>query len=222
MELILVRHGESLGNLDRKLYLEIADHAIPLSGKGHLEAQTAAQQIQKYFNLKYRRSNQYPHIRLWSSPYLRATQTAEAILPITWQSPYSTDDKLMITDYREDIGLCEQQFGLFDGLEDEELRLKFPLEYAHYDKTERLNGKFWARMPCGESRFDVAMRVHQIFGTWQRDNIDTLIVVSHGVAIRSIIMRWLHRSVEWFEREPNPANGSVRVISGTKDLGLLK
>lgn len=51
--------------------------------------------------------------------------------------------------------------------------------------------------------------------------IHTIIVVSHGVTIRAIVMRWLHLPFEWFEKEPNPKNCSVRVINCGKYLGYL-
>jgi broad specificity phosphatase PhoE len=126
---------------------------------------------------------------------------------------------------KEDVALVEQQFGLFDGLSDEELQEKYPNEYEHYNKCERFNGRFWARMPLGESRLDVTLRVHQLFGTWQRDiekhNVHKLVVISHGVTIRAIVMRWLHHSVEWFEAEKNPMNCSVRLIKDCTDCGYL-
>jgi 2,3-bisphosphoglycerate-dependent phosphoglycerate mutase len=220
MELILVRHGFSEGNEDMKNHHLTADHAIPLTPKGVLEARKSADKIQGYLRTKYQIKPDLNKIRMWVSPYLRTRQTADEIEKISWW-----DNSPIISSRREDITLCEQQFGLFDGLSDEELEIKYPNEYAHYEKCEKFEGRFWARMPLGESRFDVSLRVHQIFGTWQRDferhGTDTVIVVSHGVTIRAIIMRWLHLPFEWFEKEKNPANCSVRIIEGGKDLGYL-
>jgi len=80
-------------------------------------------------------------------------------------------------------------------------------------------------MPLGESRFDVACRVHQAFGTFHRDNdkhgIDTIVVVCHGVTLRAFVMMWCHHSPEWFDAEPNPKNGAVRLIDNGEDLGYL-
>ena len=79
-----------------------------------------------------------------------------------------------------------------------------------YDMQCRFGGKFWARMPQGESRFDVAKRIHQAFGTFHRDalehGIQELVVICHGVTLRAFVMMWCHLSPEWFETEPNPAN----------------
>lgn len=218
--MILVRHGESEGNVDYQVHRDQADHTIALSSRGHLQAKEAAEKIQNHLRNNKLIISANPKVRLWSSPYLRTKQTAEAILPIEWE-----DKELIINDYKEDVALSEQQFGLFDGLNDQELETNFPKEYAHYDKQERHMGRFWARMPCGESRFDVVMRVHQAFGTWQRDaernGIRNIIVVSHGVTIRAIVMRWCHYSTDWFEREPNPPNASVRIIRNGNDLGYI-
>ena len=57
-------------------------------------------------------------------------------------------------------------------------------------------GRFYAKVPLGESRMDVCLRVKQFFGTIQRDatrhGITDLIIVSHGVTIRAFLMMWLH------------------------------
>ena len=173
MRILLVRHGESLGD-DR------------------------------------------PHVRLWVSPYKRTRQTAEAILETA--GPW-------ITDRVEHILLCEQQFGLFDGVPEDELPEKFPAEFAYYDMQCRFGGKFWARMPMGESRFDVAKRIHQAFGTFHRDALEhgirDIVVICHGVTLRAFVMMWCHLSPEWFEAEPNPANCAVRMIEGGRDHGYL-
>jgi broad specificity phosphatase PhoE len=125
------------------------------------------------------------------------------------------------TDVREHINLCEQQFGLFDGIPDEELPAHFPEEYAHYAKSEEHEGRFWARMPLGESRFDVAVRIHEAFGTFHRDadrhGIKDIIVICHGVSLRAFVMQWLHLTPEWFDAEPNPGNCWIRLIEDGED-----
>lgn len=215
-EIILVRHGLSAGNKDKKVHHDLPDHAIPLAEEGFEQARKVGLLIQEHLFRKI----DHGHVRLWQSPYLRTRQTAEEIVKTQWPN-----GKSIITDVREDVALCEQQFGLFDGLSDKELKERYPNEHAHYEKCERFDGRFWARMPLGESRFDVTLRVHQMFGTWIRDadqhGITTIVVVSHGVTIRAILMRWLHHSFEWFENEPNPGNCSFRVISACKDIGYI-
>ena len=217
MRILLVRHGQSLANVDPKIYGHTADHAIPLSRPGLRQANEVGRQIAAYYDSHpdYDPDNP-PHIRMWVSPYQRTRQTAEGIAQTAGR---------WITDQREHVLLVEQQFGLFDGIPDDELATAHPHAYAHYQKCLEFNGKFWARMPLGESRFDVASRVHQAFGTFQRDRqyhgIRDLIVVCHGVTLRAFVMMWCHFSPEWFEEERNPRNGAVRLLEGGADRGYL-
>ena len=155
-------------------------------------------------------------VRLWTSPYVRTRQTGNGIVNELGD---------WILDRREHILLCEQQFGLFNGVPDDQLADRFPEEYGLYSKQVRFAGKFWARLPMGESRFDVATRVHQAFGTFHRDarrhGIEDIIVVSHGVTMRAFVMMWCHYSPEWFEDEPNPRNCAIRLIQDGEDKGYL-
>jgi 2,3-bisphosphoglycerate-dependent phosphoglycerate mutase len=214
VRILLVRHGESLGNVDPRIHATTADHAVPLSDRGVDQAREAGRAIADYYASAIGEAK--PHVRLWVSPYKRTRQTADAILEHA--EPY-------VTDRREHIMLCEQQFGLFDGVPDGDLPKRFPSEYEYYAMVCSFGGKFWARMPQGESRFDVAKRIHQAFGTFHRDaeqqGIRELVVICHGVTLRAFVMMWCHLSPEWFEAEPNPANCAIRVIDGHDDRGYL-
>lgn len=210
--IFLVRHGESIANIDKSVHLNTSDHAISLSIKGRQQANAAGQFLQKYI----RDINNDIRCRLWTSPYERTRQTSDGI------EAGSTD---IILDRKEHVNLCEQQFGLFDGLEDDELAKRFPAEFEHYKKCEHDLGRFWARMPLGESRFDVAIRVHQAFGTFHRDcdkyGVENIIVVCHGVTLRAFVMQWLHLTPEWFDNERNPGNTWIRLIEGDLDRGYI-
>lgn len=214
MKLFLVRHGETTANIDKSVYLDTADHAVPLSPLGYAQAGAAGTKLASYLS----NIDEGSKIRVWSSPYERTRQTSKEICNQLAEANINFD-------YREHINLCEQQYGLFDGIPDNELHIHYPREAAHYDKCERHEGKFWARMPMGESRFDVAVRVHQAFGSWHRDaerhGINHLIVVTHGVTLRAIVMQWLHLTPEWFEAEKNPANCAIRLIDGKIDRGYI-
>ena len=121
---------------------------------------------------------------------------------------------------KEHISLAEQQFGLFDGLEDGEYDKFYPNESEHYKRACAYEGKFWARMPLGESIFDVSVRVHQAFGTFLRDRekygIDNIVVVCHGATMRAFVMQWLHLTPEWYANQPNPANCAIWRLNGDK------
>ena len=68
------------------------------------------------------------------------------------------------------------------------------VRYERVQRVKRFQGKYWARMPHGESCFDVCTRVANLFGTIVRDRqpaplkgrdgIDNLIVVPPSVCER--------------------------------------
>ncbi len=201
----LVRHGQSLANVDRTVSKSMADHAIPLTDLGVKQAQGAGIALREIIERYETGYGEF--MRVWNSPYARTRQTAFAILEKLRQ------DRSAFFSIREDPALCEQQFGLFDGIPDDELPSLFPQEHAHYKLLEEHGGRFWARMPMGESRFDVTLRIQSFFGTIHRDSekhgIHNIVVICHGVTMRAFIMRWFHHQVEWFESEPNPGNCDI-------------
>ena len=143
----------------------------------------------------------------------------------TRQTSEEFNKSLGISDIREDITLTEQQFGLFDSLPEEDWGRLFPVEYAEYRRQRDNFGKFYARLPMGESPFDVAVRIHQFMGTIHRDferhGIDTLFVFTHGTTLRTFLLRWFHYSPEWYHAEKNPKNCWIREIDGHTDCGYI-
>jgi broad specificity phosphatase PhoE len=201
----LIRHGQSQGNVNPSLYRETPDHAIALSNLGIIQASAAGLALRDLISLP-----EDEPIRIWTSPYKRTRQTAALLAE-------ELGKKFSRIDCREHINLCEQQFGLFDGVSREELPNKFPVEFHHNELAIRHEGRFWARMPLGESRFDVAVRVHEAFGTFHRDaerhGVKNIIVVCHGVTLRAFVMQWLHLPYVWFEAQPNPNNCDIYHIA---------
>jgi len=213
--IFLVRHGESEFNVNPVIGQTRADHSIKLTTRGQEQAELSGSFLLEWLNSNVSPAN-YGRIRVWTSPYVRTRQTSKAV---------SSAVRGWILDIRENILLCEQQFGLFDGIPVHELHNKFPEEAAYYDKCQRDNGRFWGRFPLGESRFDVATRIHQSFGTLHRDaerhGIDNVIIICHGVTMRAFLMMWFHLTPEWFDDEPNPANCAIRLIEGGEDKGYI-
>jgi 2,3-bisphosphoglycerate-dependent phosphoglycerate mutase len=200
----LVRHGESEANLDPTAYKK-GDHAIGLTPRGADQARAAADRLRGELLEKHPAASPI----VWTSPYARCRQTAAPIA------------ELLGCPIRESVLIREQEYGLFDGLTDDECGARYP---EWIDRQKRLTaslGKFYFRYPGGESRADVSQRVHQFFGTIHRDTFDPVIVVCHGVTVRAFLMMWLHLSVEWFEKESNPGNGAIRAIHCGQDAGYL-
>jgi len=223
IHLLLVRHAQSLANVDMKYYTTHSDYSIPLSEEGTHQAAESGRQIAAYYRRKFKLKPDAPPpanwlCRIWTSPYVRTRQTSKLILE---------SSEGWVTDIQENVLLVEQNFGLFEGADwySGELDDKYPDELHHYQKAAAFGGRFWAKIPLGESRFDVCMRVSQCFGTIHRDvsrcNIKNFIIVSHGTTLRAFMMMWLRLLPEWFEEEPNPSNASIRVIDDYQDEGYI-
>lgn len=186
-----------------------------------------------------------PKILLWHSPYQRTRQTTAEIektctLPkdvqildrptppdvfeVRVKEKRKAGDSFFF-DKREHMLLAEQQFGVFDGLSDEERKKHYPREQAYYEKCKKFEGKLWPKMPLGESRFEVCQRVHQSFGTFHRDaerhGIHDIVIVGHGTTNRAFVQMWLHHPWEWMHQEPNPLNCSIRLIQDGVDEGYV-
>jgi 2,3-bisphosphoglycerate-dependent phosphoglycerate mutase len=212
MRILLVRHGQTPANLDKSFYLQTADHKVPLSLLGHDQARAAGAFVRGF--MKDRCPGETA--RLWMSPYDRTRQTAAAIMETAGD---------VIRDAKEHPNLVEQQYGLFDGIDDDEIKNVHPEAFTHYDRAVKQDGKYWGRPPMGESRFDVGLRVHAAFGTFHRDaerhGISNLVIVTHGVTLRAFIHRWLDLPYEWVDNQKNPPNCSVHLIENGSYDGIV-
>ncbi|MBN8951012.1 MULTISPECIES: phosphoglycerate mutase family protein [unclassified Rhizobium] len=213
MRIFLVRHGESLGNIDDRAYRQFGDHNVPLTEWGYRQVLTAGQAISAY--LKELPSAELRRLSVWYSPFLRTRQSKDALLEILPPE--------LIEDVREDYLLREQDFGLFTEIYDHaEQKRKFPDEFEKWARLRNNNGKFYARPPDGESRADVAQRVRLFLQTVMHDaesGRNNVIIVGHGVTNRAFEMNFLHHPVDWFERSDNPGNADVTLIEGSSPEG---
>ena len=211
MHIFLIRHGESIANAGENYVKRTPDHLVSLTEKGKEQARENGKWLADYC-----RQNDVDMSceRLWRSPYLRTRQTCDEF-----------NKALRIEDVREDVTLIEQQYGLFDSVPESEWGEFYPNEYAEYRRQLSNYGKFYARLPLGESPFDVAIRVHQFMGTVHRDleknGVDTLFVFTHGTTLRAFLLRWFHYSPEWYHEERNPKNCWIREIKDGADLGSI-
>lgn len=147
-QLVLVRHGESLGNVaDRRakelgadrLDLEFRDADTPLSSTGERQADAVGSWIAGQAD------GTHPDIVI-SSPYVRALATAQRVAAAVGLG-VATDERLR-----------ERDLGVFDGMTGAGIRATYPEEAARRSKM----GKFYYRPPGGESWTDVVMRVRSV------------------------------------------------------------
>lgn len=200
MKLFLIRHGESIQNTKENYEIKLPDHKVYLSKKGCIQANNAGEFLNKYV---HENDIDLTNATLWVSPYERTRQTAQIL-----------NKHLKIKDIKEDITLIEQRYGLFSDMDIQIIKEKYPEEFEFYDNYYQNDGKFYAKLPQGESPYDVALRTKQFLETIFRDDRENLFIVSHGTTIRTIVMNWFHYSPEWFNAEQNMKNCSIRFIDG--------
>jgi len=243
LSVFLLRHGLSEANMDKTANARKPDHAIELAGSpesddphenGHAQAYLAGKAFVAHIRERDGGS-QTRRLRLLVSPYLRTQQTSDGF-------QRALDEAGFVYDRREAMEMREISFGLYDGLEDHELKELFPREHAHYQKHVEFSGELFAPMPMGESRIQVGDRVKALFGTILRDAaprdamrlveavagredrlregpINDFVMVGHGVTNRQFRHRWMHYPWQWVEAEPNPGNCSIQVIRSTDGRG---
>lgn len=212
MRIFLIRHGESLGNVDESAYSRLGDHKVPLTDLGIAQAEAAGAFIAQFYA---RSALADTKLRVWHSPFLRTEQTKDGVI-----KGLGAD---RVRDVREDYLLIEQNFGLFSHIVDKAERARlYPAENAMYEMMRAAQGKFYAVPPLGESRMQVTMRTRLFKETLMRDKakgIEDVIIVAHGVTVRSFEMDFLHLGVQWFEDSPNPGNGDITLIESGADGG---
>jgi broad specificity phosphatase PhoE len=171
-EIVLVRHGESMGNLAdaearkrdaERLDLTARDADVELSDTGRQQAEA----VRKW--LSNADEQERPTVVL-SSPYRRAAETARCAV-----GDLGLD---VILDER----LRERDLGVFDGLTGAGIRSAFP------DESERRKklGKFYYQPPSGESWTDVVLRIRSLLADVREGcDGDRVWMFSHQAVIMS-------------------------------------
>lgn len=223
LNLYLLRHGQTEGNVQRSLYREKADHSILLTPLGVEQATAAGVFLaERLAQEKENSPDTFGKVRVWFSPYYRARQTAGLVLR---QLARILDPRSILISYREEPFLMEQMAGLFDGLDEAQYLELHPDASKHYSKHVRYNGRAYAKSPMGESRLDVVIRTKHVFGTivddYRTHNIRHVIVVNHGVTLRAFLMGWMRYSPEWLDAEKNPGNCWIRHLYGSRSTGYV-
>jgi broad specificity phosphatase PhoE len=157
-ELVLVRHGQSAGNIAdtdareadaERLELAARDADVELSTNGEEQGRTLGRWIEGLA------AEQRPDLVV-SSPYRRAADTARAA--------FADRGTHVVMDER----LRERDLGLLDGLTGKGIRARYPEEAERRTHV----GKFYYQPPSGESWADVVLRVRSLLADL-REGYDT-------------------------------------------------
>jgi len=193
MVIKLVRHGESLANVAGDDPLSLADHQIPLTPKGIVQAQEAGAKLGADF---------LQDALIYTSPFLRTRQTLTGIL-----AGANLDPEQVKT--REDPRLREVEHGYAD------VRKQRPMIDTH--------GHFYYRYQGGESPADCYDRVsgflERFIRSVRKTESQKALIVTHGLALRVFVMRFLHLTVEQFDQIANPHNTDIVTIAQADELG---
>ena len=199
MDLYLIRHGESTLDTKENYNDRLPDNKVGLTEKGIDQSYKAGIFLDSY--LKENGVN-VENAVMWVSPFLRTRQSAQII-----------NSCLGIEDIREDYCLIEQNYGLFSNRSMERNKLLFKDEFDFYDNYCQNTGKFYAKIPQGESPMDVALRTRIFLEMIRSEKKGPVFVVSHGTTIKTIVMNTFNYSPEWFNAEPTMQNCSIRIIN---------
>lgn len=174
-QLMLVRHGESVGNVAATqaeragleiIDLETRDADTPLSSRGVEQAEALGTW------LRDQPQGEGPEV-VWCSPYVRAVQTAT----IATQTAGST------LALHLDERLRDRELGILDLLTTTGVDARYPAEAAR----RRHLGKFYYRPPGGESWADLALRVRAFLSDLDRARGGgRVLVVAHDAVIMTV------------------------------------
>jgi len=140
--IILIRHGESEGNVNRKIYENVPDYQLALSQKGKEQAIQCGKDLKKIIGTK--------SCFFYVSPFKRTRETFQLIS--------RSFDKNQIQK-REDPRIREQEWG----------HLKTVKELKLIDAERAAYGNFFYRIPDGESCADVYDRMSSFFNCLHRN-----------------------------------------------------
>jgi broad specificity phosphatase PhoE len=207
--LILVRHGESLGNEAASHAESTGSHVVdistrdadtPLSPTGVDQASAVGDALA---GLGLDGSS-----AIWASPYLRARHTGElavaaAGLPV-----------IPLLDER----LRDRELGILDRLTSAGIQARFPDEAARRAHL----GKFYYRPPGGESWIDVALRLRSFLAEAAAVPATTGVVFVHEAIVyltRYILEGWDEATALDTARQAPVRNASVTVLERGDEPG---
>ena len=171
MKFFVVRHGETDWN---KLGRFQGHTDISLNDRGLSQARETAVA-----------SEDWGYTAIYSSPLVRTVQVAEEIAKVT---------PMLVS---QEPGLKELSLGDLEGVTGEEMRNDWPALFAAWrTEPEKMS------MPNGESLGELRDRTWQVILDIEQKHSsdDSIVVISHNFAIRSIVNELLGMPLAYFHR----------------------
>ena len=184
MKVVLLRHGECLGNVDESAYTRIPDHALALTAHGEAQATAAGPGIKELVG--------DARLGVYVSPYRRTLHTL-ALLGL--------DPVWIVHEPR----LREQDWGNLQDADDQR-RYREERDFFGHFFYRLPNGESGADVDDRIAAFLTELRLAP-------PDADALLVVTHGLAMRLLARRALGWSVPLFEALSNPEPCKDRVLT---------
>ena len=157
-KILLVRHGETEWNSAFRFQ---GRTDVPLSERGLAQAGLLAQRLARV-----------PLDKVYTSPLMRAHQTASAIVRLN----DGVEEATAVDD------LSEMSFGRWEGLRLGEIRERYPDLFSAWSKDPSSTTP-----PGGESFPDLIVRVDRVLRKILSEEGDNLLLVCHGGTIRAFL-----------------------------------
>jgi broad specificity phosphatase PhoE len=178
LELLIVRHAESMGNVAREaaeasdtdtIAIDVRDADVALSDIGRGQSAALGQWLAEL------PSSRHPG-RAWSSTYVRARQTAEiALAEAGLDCPLRVDERLR-----------DRELGILDRLTTRGVQTRYPGEA----ERRRYLGKFYYRPPGGESWADVVLRLRNFLSDLSTEvERGVVLIVAHDAVV--LLLRYI-------------------------------
>lgn len=183
--IILLRHVESEGNVDKTIYTRTPDWKVPITKAGEEQREKAYKAFRELIG-----DEAY---MVYCSPWIRTRMTAQPFRKDAWK-------------FYLDPRLREQEWGNFQRNFNEETRkerktygtffYRFPDGESGADVFDRIT-----------TFFDT---LHRDF--MKKDFPNNALIVTHGLTLKIFLMRWFHWTPELFETIETPENGQLVVM----------
>ena len=198
--IILVRHGESEGNADHTLYRTKPDNLINLTARGEQQAREVGARIRAMVGPSAR-------VTIIASPFDRTLQTMRSL-----RGAFGAGQ---VVETAIEPRVREQEFGNLQGESFKEFRLE-----------QMRVGRFYYRFPTGESGSDVYGRTKEWWDSSVlninlrpgMEKVDTVVVVTHGLTMRLILMQLFGWSPNTFHTIWNADNCACYVLRKDETL----
>lgn len=184
MRLIIIRHGQSEGNVDDSQYVDVGDSNIALTDLGWQQAIAAGKFLEQYYEAD--QTKKWPYVFL--SAYKRTQETLSGVVHGMHKLGFKGEPTIHL-----DPRLIERFGGATARLRGGEgpLSKRLSRQFAEMAEGTYKNDNFTTRHLFGESNKDIYMAVQSFMdGTLSRvheSGEDDMMVVCHGIVYREFM-----------------------------------